>query len=193
METKVQNLCAFRTPPSYLTEDGEEEAFWVENDPIDKKWLIREKQAMQYCDLPAREQNKWLKLYHDDTENRLYIENTIGIKGFWEGFEKWWKCVMGGLDNTPDLKEGKLTPDAFNNSCTTRCEHCGLLCGKKTGIRDYEVKTIRLVVQGNSTKMAADMIPLSIGGTKSRIEKIKRKIGAKNIAELTAKTVEMGI
>jgi len=194
MKTNLHQTKTTTKLPAGLIGSGEEEAFWVENDQIDKKWLLMEGIACRYCELPLRDRNRWAMIYHSDTKRRNYIENVIGLTGFSEGFERWWKCVAGGIDSEADLKNGKFTADGFNNTCTVyKCPHRSKLCSVASGLKYFEVNSIRALKQGMSIEQAADDQNISVAGMKSRIGVINMKLGTRNMASMIAKAVELGI
>lgn len=187
-----ENLNPAKLPAGLIGE--EEEAFWVENDPIDKKWIAINGVVKRFCDWPLKVRNQWCMHYFNDTENRDYIENRLKLKGFQEPFERWWKCVHGGFDSVPDVKNGKICPDAYNNMCTERnCPDRGKLCGKISKLNNQDVQTLSALTQGETFRNTADYLYISEAGLKSRVTKLRQKLEAKNTPALTARAAQIGI
>ena len=68
METKVRQNTTTAKLPAGIIGSGEE-AFWNEDDPVDKKWLAENGVAQRYSDLSLKKRNEWAMHYHRDTEN----------------------------------------------------------------------------------------------------------------------------
>jgi DNA-binding CsgD family transcriptional regulator len=166
------------------------EPFWFNNE----KWvLINKNEAIQFHKAPGKVQRMIVEECIKDKASREYMRKH-GISGLSNELDTWYKCVIGGLDNTPDFLKGKFTPDAYNNMCTDfECPHRGKLCGVRSGLKNYEVQTIAALKQGWSIEITADLLCISVAGMKSRIEKIKEKLGATNMASLIAIASELGI
>lgn len=165
------------------------EAFWHNNE----KWLIHEGRAIKFCHAPAQIQRMIAEKFMADKKSIAYLK-SMGITGFSEGFDQWYKCVIGAVDETPDFDNEKFIPDAFNTSCNDySCPHRGRLCSMATGLKYYEVATISALKGGFNEKQTAQLLCISVPGLKSRIEKIKEKLGATNMASMMAKAVEFGI
>lgn len=165
------------------------EAFWFDNE----KWLIHNGEAMKFKDAPIKLRNMIVYLFKCDVQSRAYL-TKIGVKAFSESFEMWYKCVIGGIDETPDFGCGRLQPDAFNNNCKDYdCPHRGRFCSLAIGLKYFEVSTIAALKAGFTETQTAQMLCVSEAGLKSRIEKIKEKLGATNMASMIARGVELGI
>jgi DNA-binding CsgD family transcriptional regulator len=143
---------------------------------------------------PGKYQRILANAFMADKPAQRYLKKEFGITGFEQGFEQWMFCKFGGIDNTSDITaNGKLVPDTFNNVCSeTDCPHRGRFCGVKSHLSSHEVKTLRIFAQGKTIEQAADKLFISIPGTKSRLNAIKEKTGANNMAQLISITAHMG-
>lgn len=165
------------------------EAFWYNNE----KWVAFEGQVMLYHHAPGRIQRMIAQACMDDTKSLEYLKKHGYVKVS-EVFEMWYKCVAGAWDNTPDILNGKFTADAYNNNCKDMaCKHRGLLCSLDAGLKYWEVATINALKIGLSFEKTALVLNVSLPGLKSRIEKIKEKLGTPNIASMMARATEIGI
>lgn len=165
------------------------EAFWYN----DEKWLIHEGAVMHFTEAPAKIQNMIANLFLNDDHSRDYLRK-IGITSFREGFDMWYRCVIGALDQTPDFKDGNLTADVYNHACLDMdCPHRGRFCSIGPGLRNYEVATIKYLKMGFSIEHTAEIMCISTAGMKSRLEKIKELFGASNMASLIAIASGYGI
>jgi len=165
------------------------EAFWFDNE----KWLIHNGQAQRFQDATLKVKNIILDAFLKDETSRNYLKK-IGITAFSEGFEMWYKCVVGALDETPDFKDGNLNADAYNHACKDySCIHRGHLCSLTPGLKNYEIETLVELKRGETIEHTASVLFVSVPGLKSRIEHIKDKLGATNMASMIAKAVEFGI
>lgn len=118
----------------------------------------------------------------------------MGITGFTAAFDTWFKCRIGALDETPDFKDGNLTADAYNHACAdNNCPHRGKLCSLTPGLRNYEVETLQAIKRGETIEQMSETLHTSVPGLKSRITRIREKLGANNMASMVAKAVEFGI
>lgn len=167
------------------------EGFWHN----DEKWVRIERQFMRFTEAPTKIQNLFAEGFRSDDYSRNYMKKHMGITGSHEQFDQWFKCVLGGLDNIPDISaDGNLVPDAYNNLCTdTSCPHRGKFCSVRTGLKNYEIETIMALEDGRTFEQAAHDLFLSRPGLNSRVEKIREKLGAANTPQLIAKAARLGI
>lgn len=192
MQTKLVKKPKSAIIPAGVLEGTE--AFWIDEDTKNQKWLIHNRQSMRYCEAPTKVQNQIAMMFLNDKHSRNYLENVLGITAFSIAFDRWYKCVVGALDGTPDFVNGCLEPDGFNSSCRDmECEHRGKLCSVAAGLKFYEVSTLALLKQGLTIDQVARKLYLSVAAVKSRIEKIKEKFETNNMASTIARAVELGI
>jgi len=165
------------------------EAFWYDGE----KWVIAQGKVQRFHDAPSAVQQQILKLFMVDKKSLSYL-SKIGINEFSKSFDTWYKCVIGGLDSIPDFLGDKFTPDTYNNMCLNyQCSHRGKLCSLAAGLKNSEVETLVALKAGKTMELTASDLCVSLPGIKSRIEKIRDKLQAPNIASLMVKTVELGI
>ena len=187
METKVHQLKLKNNIPAGIIEGTE--AFWHEGE----KWLIHNGTVMKFEDAPIKLKNMIAMAFLKDKKSRSYL-NKIGCTSFSKGMDLWYKCVIGALDQVPDLVNGKLIADAYNSSCADYdCPHRGKFCSTGPGLKNYEVATISALKAGFTLQQTASLLCVSLPGLKSRIEKIKEKLNAPNMAALIARGSELGI
>ena len=184
METKLQQKSNI---PAGIIEGTE--AFWHAGE----KWLIHEGRVMKFVDAPIKIKDAIAMAFLNDKKSREYLKK-IGFTAFSKAMDMWYKCKLGALDNVPDLLNGKVTPDAFNSSCTDYdCPHRGRFCSLGPGLKNYEVATISAFKAGFTFEQTADLLCVSLPGLKSRVEKIREKLGATNMASMMARAAEYGI
>lgn len=164
------------------------EAFWYQSE----KWIIANGSVQRFHQAPAGVQQMVWKAFFSDKKSQDLIQK-MGITKLTETFDTWYKCVVGGLDHVSDF--GKtLVPDAYNNMCADiECAFRGKLCSCESGLKSYEVETLSLLRNGDSIEKTASKLCVSLPGLKSRLEKIKTKLHASNMANLMARTSELGI
>ena len=164
----------------------------TENGEIEK-WVSIKGAAMRFEEAPGEIQRKFGQLFINDKRGQGYLQQ-MGITSFREGFNKWYFCLLGGIDFVSDIVDGQLVPDAFNNICTDyNCSFRGKFCGRKSKLMNYEVATLSALKQGLSISETANMLSVSEAGVKSRIVTLKEKLGARNMAHLTAIATQIGI
>jgi hypothetical protein len=187
MNTNVMNQNEKEKLPAGLISGTE--AFWHNNE----KWIIHNGSTMRFSNAPGNLQRMIADRFLNDKHSIEIIKST-GITGFTEGFDRWYHCVVGAIDEVPDFESGKLQPDAYNNQCKNMdCELRGKLCSRETGLKFYEVATLHALKAGFNETETARLLNVSKAGLKSRIEKMKEKMGATNMASMIAKAVEFGI
>jgi DNA-binding CsgD family transcriptional regulator len=159
-----------------------------------KSWVIFDGRAMPFHDAPGRIQRMFADAFLNDKQSQKYLEKKMKITTFREGFERWLKCKAGGLDHIPDFVNGKFVADGYNNTCKDfDCPHRGIFCSLKPGLKNFEVATISALKGGFTIEQTATLLFISVPGLKSRIDKIKEKLGATNMASLIARADEIGI
>lgn len=187
MKTNIMQKEQTKKLPAGILEGTE--AFWHENE----KWVIHEGRTMKFHEAPGYVQRAIANAFLNDTKSRNYL-CRIGVTKFSTAFEMWYKCVIGAIDETPDFLNGKFTPDAYNRTCTDyNCQHRGKLCSLQPGLKNYEVATISALKGGFTMEQTASMLCISLPGLKSRVEKIKEKLGASNMASMIANADAFGI
>ena len=165
------------------------EAFWYNNE----KWVAFDGKVLRYHDAPGRIQRMIITACLNDKKSREYMKKC-GVEKLSEAFDWWYKCIVGAWDRTPDFLNGKFTADAYNHSCKDfNCIHRGEFCSLAPGLKHWEVATINALKLGFNFEKTALLLHISLPGLKSRIEKIKEKLKAKNMASLIAKAAEFGI
>jgi DNA-binding CsgD family transcriptional regulator len=166
------------------------EAFWHDGE----KWVIAYGVVQRFDESNSSIQQPIFRAFMADKQSLAYMAQHMGIKKLTETFETWYRCVVGGLDNVPDIANDRLTPDAFNNTCTnTNCPHRGKLCSRGTGINNRDIETISQLKQGKNMEQVATAIHLSVAGVKSRMLKLHEKLQVTNTVALVARATEMGI
>ena len=187
METKLLKKNKLAIVPAGILEGTE--AFWYNNE----KWVLHEGKAMPFHGAPGNVQRLIADAFMNDNRSQGYLRK-IGLNQFSEAFEFWYKCVVGALDSVPDFLNGKLTADAYNSACTDyNCPHRGRFCSLEVGLKNHEVVTIVALKKGDSVAKTAEGLHVSTAGMKSRVEKIKVKLGASNMASMMARATELGI
>lgn len=187
METKLMKKHSQAIFPAGII-DGIE-GFWHSGE----KWVMVEGTKMKFEAAPGYVQRLFAVAFQNDRKSQEYMKRH-GVVKFSEGFDWWFKCVVGAYDCEPDFMNGKFTPDTFNNTCKDYdCVHRGRLCSLATGLKYYEVATIAALKGGFTEEQTAALLCISLPGLKSRIEKIKTKLGVSNMASMVAKAVEFGI
>ena len=187
MQTKLVKKHKLAIMPAGIIEGVE--AFWHDNE----KWVAFNGQAMLFHEAPGRIQRMIAQACINDTKSQQYMKK-YGVEKFSAAFDWWYKCVVGAWDHVPDFMNGKFTADAYNNNCTnTECEHRGRFCSLTAGLKYWEVATINGLKLGLTIEKTALLLNVSTAGLKTRIEKMKEKLGAKNMASLMAKAASFGV
>lgn len=181
-----QNSIGAKLPAGIL--EGTE-AFWYNGE----KMVIHNGHTTRFDEAPSQVRNMIKTAFLADRVSHK-VMGTVGIVHPGEAFDKWYHCVIGALDEAPDFVNGNLNADAYNHFCSDYdCPLRGKLCSLATGLKNYEVETIAELKKGETIEQAADKLCMSVAGLKSRIEKLKEKFSAKNMAELIAKATRLGI
>lgn len=187
METKLVKNNKLALLPAGIIEGVE--AFWHDNE----KWVAFDGHAMRYHEAPGRIQRTIADAFVNDKKSQSYMKKH-GVERFSEGFEWWYKCVVGAWDHLPDFINGKFNADAYNSSCNDyTCEHRGRFCSQKVGLNCREVATINALKLGLNFEKTAILLNISMAGFKSRVEKMKEKLDAPNVTSLMAIAAELGI
>lgn len=187
METKLQKTKNETRMPAGILNGTE--AFWHDG----QKWIIHEGHATRFEAAPIKVQNMIAEAFLADTEARRYL-TRIGCTAFSKAFDFWYRCKLGALDSIPDFINNNFTPDAYNSACTDYdCVHRGKFCSMASGLKNYEVKSLAALKEGYTVDEAAAQVYVSPAGMKSRVEKMKEKLGARNLPQLTAIAAELGI
>lgn len=185
MKTKVANEMKATIPAGIISGI---EGFWHDGE----KWIIANGQVQRFHDAPTGVQQMVWRHFFADTYSQHIIKN-LGITKLTETFDRWYRCVVGGLDHIPDFGS-MLMPDNYNNMCTdTSCTLRGKLCSRGVGLKNYEVETLRELESGESLEHAASDLCISLPAIKSRVEKIKEKLHAPNMAAMVATSARLGI
>lgn len=165
------------------------EAFWHEGE----KWVIAHGTIKRFDDCDSSIQQPIWRAFLADKQSHAYLAK-IGINKASETFDRWYRCVVGGLDHTPDLLNDKFTPDAYNNMCADmQCPHRGRLCSRASGLKNYEVETLNALKSARNMEQAANAVHVSLPAMKSRISKLHEKFDVTNSVALMATASQLGI
>jgi len=127
-----------------------------------------------------------------DKQSLAYIAK-IGITKASEVFDRWYRCVVGGLDHVPDF-DFKFTPDAYNNMCTDHsCPLRGRLCSRAAGLKNYEVETIIALKSAKNMDQVANTVHVSLPAIKSRVAIMREKMNVTTTVGIIARAAEFGI
>lgn len=188
MKANVMNKTSIHKLPAGII-DGTECFLYAS-----EKMVISNGQIMKFSEAPGTIQRMIADEFMSDVTARKYISSKMGITGFTAAFDTWFKCRIGALDETPDFKDGNLTADAYNHACAdNNCPHRGKLCSLTPGLKNYEVETLQAIKRGETIEQMSETLHTSVPGLKSRITRIREKLGANNMASMVAKAVEFGI
>jgi DNA-binding CsgD family transcriptional regulator len=159
-----------------------------------EKWVDAFGHKVKFNEADTLVQSEILRCYGNDEQSHRYMEHILCITDEGEKFETWYRCVVGGLDKEPDIINGVFNPDKFNNLCfESICSHRGKFCGTRSGLKDYEVETLTLLKQGHTIEQGAQKIHVSVPGFKSRIDNLKIRLGATNMAALISIASDLGM
>jgi DNA-binding CsgD family transcriptional regulator len=190
METKLMKRNRTAIVPAGILK-GIESFF---DEATQQSWVIFDGKAMPFHEAPGWVQRLFANAFLNDKWSQNYLKTKMNITAFNEGFKWWLKCRAGGLDNVPDFVNNKFVADGYNNTCKDYdCPHRGRFCSLKAGLKNYEVATIMALKGGFTLEQTANLLCISLAGLKSRIEKIKEKLGARNMASMMARAAEIGI
>lgn len=157
-------------------------------------YAMHEGKREKFDMLPAPEKDNFIALYLADKEGQKFILEYFGIQGFNEAFKQWLFCKFGSLDGNPDSINGEITPDKYNSACTKKdCPGRGKFCGIESGLRNHDIETLREIATGKTTKEIAEELHVAVSTVKSRVEKLKEKFSAANVAALAALAADLGI
>nr|DAZ13371.1 MAG TPA: response regulator [Caudoviricetes sp.] len=188
MSTNVNNLEGSSNIPAGFFSGTEIFAF------RGKMYALKNGNLILFENLPSVEKRQFLNLYLQDREGQKFIHDNFGIVGFEAGFKKWLFCKFGSLDGNPDYISGKITPDMYNSACLdTRCPGRGKFCGRDSGLKGFEIETLRALKNGKTIIEIAEELHVSISAIKSRYEKLKTQFAVANAAALAAIATELGI
>lgn len=188
MRTNVDNFKACSNIPAGIFRGTE---VFVHGNTI---YAIHEGQRVRFEELPGRKKRVFLDEYLKDKDGQRFIRDTFGIVGFESGFKKWLFCKFGSLDGDPDAVDERVTPDVYNSACgRTDCPGRGKFCGTGTGLKGYEVDTLREVMAGRTMNEVADRLCVSVATVKSRVERLKERHEVANVVALAVLATELGI
>lgn len=174
--------------PQWLT-DGGVEVFSHNG----KTYLMIDNARVAFDDAPAEYREFFEEMFLADKQGRHYLKAVLGITSQAEGFDRWMFCKFGGIDKASDLIDGRLVPDVYNNVCTDRnCPLRGKFCGSSSNLTSIDVQTVKVLSEGKTIENVALKLFLSIPGAKSRINALKEKTGAANMAQLMTITARLG-
>ena len=165
------------------------EAFWHEGE----KWVIANGTVYRYNEAPTALKSSIQRAFFADKQSINYL-SKIGVTKASETFDRWYRCVVGGLDHVADFHNDKLTPDAYNNMCADHsCPHRGRLCSRAAGLKNYEVETLYALKSANNMEQAANAVHVSLPAMKSRISKLHEKFNVTNSVALMASASQLGV
>jgi hypothetical protein len=158
------------------------------------KYLMIDGSCKPFEQWPDSIQDIFLSAFEEDNESRLYLKKYFGITDEAAAFDQWFKCRFGGLDHECDYNEKGIHPDYFNNTCNDlECPHRGKFCGMGSGLKNFQVKTLRVLENSNSFKEASQMLFISVPGVKNRVIELKYTLNSNKLSGITAIGARLGI
>ena len=183
--TKIQQISEQIVPAGIFSGT---EAFWHKSE----KWVIAHGNTKRFDECDSSIQQPIWKAFLSDKQSLAYIAK-LGITKSSEVFERWYRCVVGGLDHVPDF-DFRFTPDAYNNMCTDHsCPHRGRLCSRAAGLKNYEVETIIALKSAKNMDQVAHSIHVSLPAVKSRVAIMREKMNVATTVGIIARAAELGI
>lgn len=88
------------------------EAFWYQNE----KWVLANGTKSRFSESTPKVQQTIWKHFLADKQSHSYLAK-MGVVKVSETFDRWYRCVVGGLDSVPDFLETRFEEDAYNNLC----------------------------------------------------------------------------
>lgn len=165
------------------------EAFWHNGE----KWVIANGTVQRFHEAPSTVQQPIWRAFTNDKQSLAYLAK-MGLTKASETFDKWYRCVIGGIDHVPDILNDKFSPDAYNNMCADHtCPHRGRLCSRATNLKNFEIETIVALKSAKNMKQAAEAIHVSLPAIKSRIAKMHINLNVPNTVALMATATQLGI
>ena len=150
-------------------------------------FALHEGTVTKFENLPGMIKRVFFEAYARDKKAQVFFKTELNMEGAESQFKQWLFCKFGSLDQIPDYLDGKLYPDSFNTTCTrANCPGRGSFCGEASSLKAYDVSTLKEIITGKPVKQIADALHLSVPGTRSRINKLKEKLRASNMAALGA-------
>lgn len=159
-----------------------------------KIYAMYEGRRVCFEDLPSREKRSFRNQFLKDKVSTNFIRKHFGINGLEECFRQWLFCKFGAMDGYPDYFNDKIIPDSYNSACQkTGCPGRGVICGKESKLKSYEVDTLRFLKMGKNIEEVANELCVTVPAIKSRIRKMKETFNVSNLVALISIATELGV
>ncbi|MDA3912258.1 MAG: LuxR C-terminal-related transcriptional regulator [Bacteroidales bacterium] len=142
---------------------------------------------LEYLDLPTEIRQLFQSELIQDKHALAYLQDENLADGN-EIEEAFVSCRYGNFDDTPDMVDGKTSPDSPNCGNELNCAGFGILCripaGRFGNLTKTEYIIIRLVAQGKLDKEISNELENTVDTVKKHLSNIRTKLGVNNRVEI---------
>lgn len=128
-----------------------------------------------------------VQLIRDHTA-RVSLQKDMGITNSTDMLIQYVKCLFGGFDSNPDLKDGKTTNEFWDCGLHGSCPGEGKVCKMPEGpmgvLSPREYQTAVLVARGKFDKEIAAELNIEETSVREYMKRIRCKIEANNRIEI---------
>ncbi len=145
-------------------------------------------QRFEYLELPLIMREPFQAELIQDKKTHDFIKHEWKIFDADKTEEAFVSCRYGGLNSSPDLCKGKITPDAPCCNDILTCNGLGIVClipeTKNGKLSKQEYRVVFLVAQGHLDKEIANILNIEIPTIRTYLNRIREKLCVNNRIEI---------
>ena len=143
--------------------DGSLELFYIKEE--DRLMAIKGGRVLDYEQLPPEETKFLDQIIDSENETRLILEGWSSSRA--QQKRKLAECRFGGLNFTPDVKNGVFAPDSFDCPLKNNCKGFGKVCKNLEynghSLDSFDEKAISLLISSKKNTVIAEELEIPLG------------------------------
>lgn len=107
------------------------------------------------------------------------------------------KCRFGGLNFSPDFKNGEMLPDWIDCPIADECKGFGKICKpiiyNQTHISKFDISAIQLLISSKKNTVIAEELGIPLGSFETYRTKLYKTLNVNTKQELARVAIELGL
>ncbi|PWN67631.1 helix-turn-helix transcriptional regulator [Chryseobacterium oncorhynchi] len=165
------------------------------NEKENELMIIKGGSVMNYDSLPDSETQFLDEIIKNETDVRMILESwSLSNK---DQKKMLAKCRFGGLNFSPDYKNGECQPDGIDCPLANECIGFGKVCKpinyNGNRLSNFDIKTIQLLISSMKNTVIAEELEIPLGSFETYRTKLYKNLNVNTKQELARVAIELGL
>lgn len=165
------------------------------NEKENELMVIKGGVVMNYDSLPDSETEFLNEIIRNEKDVKMILESwNLSIK---EQKKILAKCRFGGLNFSPDFKNGEFQPDWIECPVADKCKGFGKVCKpinyNQKKISKFDISAIQLLISSKKNTVIAEELGIPLGSFETYRTKLYKKLNVNTKQELARVAIELGL